>query len=164
VAIRIYTVQIAQWRLCKSLGIEMLDTTAKSGIAAFAPDMSKVWDYKNGKMSEEEYTRLYLAKMAESQELNPGRWEELKGYDTVALACYCRAGQFCHRHLLIMVVKKYLEAHGIEVTLCGEITKANTQHFPRVSDDGHNKGTAGETNSADGIPASLLSTRDTGPP
>lgn len=147
VGIKIYTVQIAQWRLCKALGIPMIDTTAKSGYPCFAPDMARVWDYKKGRITDSEYTKLYIEKMVESQALYPDRWEELKGYESFALACYCRAGEFCHRHLLFAIVQKYLEAHGIEVVPGGEITKTNTQHFPRVLT--HDTGYQGTSETAD---------------
>lgn len=118
---QIWTIQLGRWRLARDLGIHMLDITAKSGIRAFAPDYAKVMEYKAGEVSEEEYTRLYLARMEESRERFPRRWEQLKEFEKVALACYCRAGVFCHRLIFRDLMKDYLEEAGHEVVLTGEV-------------------------------------------
>lgn len=119
--LELYTIQMAQWRKAKALGIKFVDITAKSGLAAFAPDMSWVMEYKAGEMSEEEYTRLYSAKMLSSQELYPKYWDHFRNFEKVAIACYCPAGQFCHRRLLADYIKTYLEKQNYPVTLMGEI-------------------------------------------
>ena len=41
-----WTLQMGKWRLAKSRNIEVIDITAKSGIAAFAPDFALVMQYK----------------------------------------------------------------------------------------------------------------------
>lgn len=120
--LEIYTIQMAQWRKAKALGIKFVDITAKSGLSVFAPEMSWVMEYKAGEMSEEEYIRLYHAKMLTSQDLHRRFWDNFLIYDKVALACYCPAGCFCHRHLLKEYIKDYImNIHGNEVILAGEI-------------------------------------------
>lgn len=120
--IEVWTIAIPQWRKAKALDITLLDITAKSGIPAFAPDFKHVMDYKAGKLSEEDYTKFYYGKMRKSLIDNPEDWEKLLSFDKVAVACYCTAGQFCHRLLFTDMMKKYCFSKGIHVTLKGEIT------------------------------------------
>lgn len=75
--VQIWTVQLAQWRKVRELGIKLLDTTAASGESAFAPHMGDVQLYKAGNMSEEEYTEIYYQKMRDSYLTNSERWELL---------------------------------------------------------------------------------------
>lgn len=160
-AITLYTVQIAQWRLCEELNIPLLDTTFRSGIPAFAPDHSWVYQIKNRIITEEEYTSLYTVKMRLSFRHHYDRWEELKRYDVVAIACYCPPGKFCHRHLFLDMVVKYLRLNGIEVILGGEITKDNYQSIPRVPSHAADIGTASATpNTARQFSDTLLSPRE----
>lgn len=122
-SIDIWTIQLGQWRLAKEKDIFLLDTTAKSGVKAFAPDFDKVMAYKAGKLSEEEYTKFYLAKMELSKQRYPNGWDSLTKRPRIALACYCRAKVFCHRHLFAQLAKDYLESRNIEVVLRGELLK-----------------------------------------
>ena len=128
----LWTVQMAQWRLCKKEGIFLLDTTAKSGEQAFAPEYGAVIAYKNGALSENDYTKAYLEKMALSLEMRPDKWRKLLLQPKVAIACYCRAGVFCHRHLFLDLMEGYLQAHNQHVTVHGELTpQGRINHEPR---------------------------------
>lgn len=123
-ALVIYTVQMAQWRLCKARGIELIDTTVKSGDPVFAPTWEMVRAIKAGEITDEQYTELYREHMRQSWIKNKQAWLDLLKRGEIAIACYCKAGKFCHRHLLIeylVALCKYLE---IEYTLGGEICKA----------------------------------------
>jgi hypothetical protein len=119
----VWTIQLGQWRLAKAQGIFVLDTTAMSGIAAFAPDFHLVKLYKAGKITEEVYTAFYEEKMQESQLLYPKYWDHIQTKGKVALACYCAAGKFCHRHLLLPIVTAYYKKKDITVKYMGEIEK-----------------------------------------
>lgn len=121
--IEIWTIQIGQWRVAKEREIAFIDTTAKSGLYAFAPHFSDVMLYKAGKLSEEEYTDIYHRKMDESLIQTPKYWEWLKVKPRIALACYCRAGVFCHRHLMAKRAETYLTNEDCPVILMGELTK-----------------------------------------
>ena len=112
---------MSQWRKAKDLGIVLCDITAKSGLKPYAPDFADVMAYKRGELSEEEYTKIYLDRMARSKIRFPKRWETLKNESHIAFACYCKVDAFCHRHLFISLVKEYLEAENYEVILMGEI-------------------------------------------
>ena len=119
----LWTVQMSQWRLAKARDIAFLDITAKSGIQAFAPVFSDVMLYKSGKMSEAEYTAIYLERMKRSKEVCPRYWQSLDRRTEVAAACYCPKGVFCHRHLFVDILKNHLEEQGHIVILEGELTK-----------------------------------------
>lgn len=125
--IEIYTIQIGQHRLLKNTDIKFLDVTAKSGWKAFAPDFGDVMKYKRGEMDEQEYTRIYKRRMELSRMANVSLWNNLKKAKKMAIACYCKAGVFCHRHLLKEDFKTYLELAGFEVKLMGEYTRENKE-------------------------------------
>jgi hypothetical protein len=123
--IRIYTAQMAMYHKAKVDKIKFVDATAKSGMVQFAPDMKNVMAYKNGEMSEEDYTKAYISRMEFSQKKAPKVWNRVKDYDQLIFACYCEAGAFCHRHILVRMIKTYLERNfdDVEVILCGEYTR-----------------------------------------
>lgn len=102
----VYTVQLAKWRTCEKLGIPLLDTTTKSGNPLFAPGWDIVMDVKSNKITPEQYTEVYLERMRQSYRDNPKAWHDCIAQPTVAVACYCAAGKFCHRHLLVDIFGK----------------------------------------------------------
>ncbi len=120
--IHIWTIQIAKWRVAKAQEIFFLDITAKSGHKAFAPHFRDVLAFKQGLVSEEDYTKLYLDRMYASQDTNWKAWRSLKNHPRIAFGCYCRAGTFCHRHLFTDLATTYLEQSGYEVVQEGELT------------------------------------------
>lgn len=120
--ISIYTAQMSQWRLLKKMGVTLLDVTIKTGVKAFAPRWEDLMAYKNKEMGEEEYTRIYLARMKKSKQLFPEAWNALKDNPSIGVMCYCKPNQFCHRHLFKQLAKDYLEEEGITVELKGEVT------------------------------------------
>ncbi len=73
---------------------------------AFAPTWSMVMDIKKGIITEEEYTDLYHKRMLHSYDANRTLWEDLLNRDEVVLICFCKAGAFCHRHLLTQYLVK----------------------------------------------------------
>lgn len=96
----IHTIQMAQWRKAKELGIELIDTTIKSGESAFAPTWEMVRSWKAGRLGEAEYHKQYIALMRESFHTHRALWEDLLAKERFALACYCKADSFCHRLIL----------------------------------------------------------------
>lgn len=117
----IYTIQIAKWRLAKSKGIRLTDTTVKSGLGFLAPSWEMVLGHKNDGMSCEQYTKLYDECIARSQANHPDLWDDLLKQETLCLACYCRAGFFCHRLLLAKHLQAYAARHSVPCTLAGEL-------------------------------------------
>lgn len=122
----IWTLQLAKWRLAAESGIEILDVTAKSGVAAFAPSFKDVMNYKSGHLSEAMYTDIYLHRMRDSRNNHPGEWRKLTKSKRTAIVCYCAEGKFCHRHLFVQEYKAYLEKLGHTVVVHGELTKENS--------------------------------------
>jgi uncharacterized protein YeaO (DUF488 family) len=99
-----------------------LDITVKSGDEVFAPTWKMVMDYKNGLISETEYTRQYKQMMYKSMITNKNRWDEVKESAIITLLCYCPTGAFCHRHILAELLDEYCEdaVHGSMVVIVPE--------------------------------------------
>lgn len=117
----IWTAQISSWRRIRAFGIEIVDITAKSGFHWFAPEYENVMLYKNGQMSQEQYTELYLQKMRWSFRQYHANWALLKHKPDVAFVCFCRPDTFCHRHIFVGLLAKYFDKEGVPYTLKGEL-------------------------------------------
>lgn len=71
--------------------------------------------YKNNKINEKEYTKIYLQYIDD-------KWTEIKDFlhqhenENIVMLCYEKSTDFCHRHLL----RTYLNTKGID---CKELTK-----------------------------------------
>lgn len=118
---KVYTVQLAKRQQAIAQGIPVFDVTVKSGHIAFAPTWNMVKGHKSGQMKVSAYTRRYLAMMRQSYVDNHQAWMGLVEMPTVAIACYCRAGKFCHRHLLVDYLEKVCQTNGIPFERGGEI-------------------------------------------
>ena len=121
--VEIWTIQIAQWRTLEGTGIELIDTTVKSGLPAFAPTWDMVLGHKDGTMSNERYTELYQGLMRHSWRDQQQAWLDLLAKPKIALACYCKPGNFCHRHILASYLLAAGQAMGKTVVLRGEYGK-----------------------------------------
>lgn len=114
---KIYTFQLGKWRKVKALGgVRIIDTTVRSGYKPLAPTWEMVQGVKAGLLSEESYTQQYYEILEYSRKTYPRFWAALFEQPAIALGCYCKAGDFCHRHLL----KDYL-LQQISATDDGEI-------------------------------------------
>ena len=76
-------------------------------VEEFAPEKSTLFNYKNGKINEEQYTKEYTEQLDELFDdgimVNTlSRLNNLeKRYNKeVVLLCYEGKGKFCHRHIL----------------------------------------------------------------
>ena len=119
---KLYTISMSQWRKAKALDIELVDITVKSGIKSFAPEKSLVWAYKNGEVSEERYTELYVERVLHELTVSPSVFQTLLDKDhSIAVACYCKAGVFCHRHIFVKLLSDIAEDNGYDIEHCGEI-------------------------------------------
>lgn len=117
--VRITTGQIGKVR---SSDMIVIDITVKSGRREFAPTWEMVMSYKDNHLSEQGYTRKYEQMMLGTPG-NPGSWERNFGAwrdllvsaadkgKVICLVCYCRRGDFCHRHLLKEYLRKFAERH-----------------------------------------------------
>lgn len=117
---KVYTIQMSKWRKAEKLGIPFKDVTVKSGDKLFAPTWDFLMEYKQD-LDEQKYTSKYIPLMRNSYKQHKEKWLESCNTESVALACYCKAGKFCHRHLLVDILKKVCEANNIEFEYKGEI-------------------------------------------
>lgn len=114
-----YTMQISQWRKAKEMGLRTVDTTVKSGHLALAPTWELLRRYKENEINDDIYTDEYYKLLFQRYQVTPNAFDPLFGEDEkpVALMCYCGAGKFCHRYLLMSFL-----SNNFEATWLGEIT------------------------------------------
>lgn len=132
---KLYTIQLAKHRLLKDSGIELVDTTVKSGLKILAPSWEILNAYRaneNQEEAEKIYVKAFYSKLRKDYRENPEEFIKwLKQGKPIALACYCRAGKFCHRHLLVDIFIKIGKKLGIDVEYVGEIqTLENIHELP----------------------------------
>lgn len=72
-------------------------------------------------LSTEQYTERYYQLLRPRYQANPDIFHEALTRDKVILCCYCRAGNFCHRHLAADILFKIAQHEGISVKLGGEV-------------------------------------------
>lgn len=107
----LYTVQMSAVNRM-SEHIEAIDITIKSSVApwnTFAPTWVMVEGFKDGNITEEEYSKRYLSVMRNRYKENKEIFKTLveKAIMTdIALACYCPPETFCHRMLLVDILLK----------------------------------------------------------
>lgn len=120
---KVFTMQVGKWRLAKDHDIKIMDTTVKSGYSIFAPTWDMVLGIKNNSMDEDTYSRLYRDMLVKSWKENRQKWMDfLQSDDQFALACYCKAGVFCHRHLLVKFLNQLCKQLDIPFEYYGELT------------------------------------------
>jgi uncharacterized protein YeaO (DUF488 family) len=120
--LEVFTIQISRHRLLRRTDIEFFDCTVKSGDKIFAPTTELLWAYKCGHLTAAEYTDRYYRLCRQRFRKDPQPWLALLGKGRVALACYCRDGAFCHRHLLVDILEKLCRSEGIRFYYGGEVT------------------------------------------
>ncbi len=86
-------------------GVKGVDVTVKSarGLArSFTPTWKMVIGYKNGTLTEADYTEQYM-KILDGVSVEAWRWLYAQAAEggEVVLLCYCRDEWFCHTQLLI---------------------------------------------------------------
>lgn len=128
---RVFTMQVGKWRLAKDREIKIMDTTVKSGYSIFAPTWDMVLGHKAKTMDDDTYSRLYHDMLVKSWMENRQKWMDfLNDDDQYALACYCKAGVFCHRHLLVKFLSKLCKQLGITFEYYGELTDEQLPEHP----------------------------------
>lgn len=118
-----WTMQLGKWRVAKAYAIPVLDITIKTGLGAFAPNYTSLLQYKRGELAPEPYSWLYLERMQTSFDIRRAMWDRLTTKRKLALACYCKAGEFCHRHLFLRMMTTYVQTQGMTVHYHGELTQ-----------------------------------------
>lgn len=108
-----------------------MDITVKSGIQEFAPSWENLRLYKAGQMHHTEYSKAYYAKVIPTLKTHPEQWANLLEYKNIAFACYCKAGDYCHRHLFSALYVTFVQSLGMSVRFAGELTphQANEYYY-----------------------------------
>ena len=118
---KLYTMQLGQWRKAKAAGIPLLDVTVKSGDARLAPTWGLLAAYKAGEVNNEQYTVAFKETLRVRYKDDYARWLEIANMESVALACYCKGGEFCHRLLLVDMLAGFCKQHQIPFEYLGEL-------------------------------------------
>ena len=122
---KIFTSYFGNSRKLKEAGVNVICVAiGKPRFIAGIPQMLNVCPTRymvSGPCSREEYLKLYDRILA-SQDANQvvEQIEMLSGGKDVALCCYEKPGDFCHRHIL---AKWITENTGIEITEFGVVEK-----------------------------------------
>ena len=122
---KIFTSYFGNSRKLKEAGVNMICVAiGKPRFIAGIPQMLNVCPTRymvSGPCSHDEYLKLYDRILA-SQDANQvvKQIEMLSGGKDVALFCYEKPGDFCHRHIL---AKWITENTGIEITEFGVVEK-----------------------------------------
>lgn len=136
---RIYTSTIRNRSTIETdLGIRCINTTVKSGGPEFAPTWAMVLGSKDGTLSAEDYAQQYEALMRDSQERYYQYWEDLILSDEpFSIYCYCSAGNFCHRLLLVDILIEYAKrVYNIDWVYGGELTLDHIKSIKTAKDGG----------------------------
>lgn len=120
---KLYTIQMGQWRVAQKRNIPLINTTVMSGLKWLAPTWDMVKNHKAKIFTDQDYIARWIPLMILSQCDHPEKWKALVDMDVVAIACYCPHGAFCHRQLLVNDIRQYCEKEGVEFTYMGELLK-----------------------------------------
>ena len=94
---KLYT---AQYRYS---GDDRLDITVKGRDPVgriFAPSWKLVMGSKEGKITWNEYQKMYRELMRNSYRQHRDTWDNILNRDEVTLVCFCKSDSFCHRYLV----------------------------------------------------------------
>ena len=120
--LQLFTYKIGTARHLMGDGVTIIDCTVATGEQHLAPDWDMVRGIHQKTLSEEVYTREYLALLNFRYMTTPELFDHYFTIPKIAFGCYCQAGQFCHRHLLVNWLKDQAEENGCEVRIEGEVT------------------------------------------
>jgi uncharacterized protein (DUF488 family) len=116
----IYTARVGHKDSTKTV----LDTTVKSGSGLgliFAPTWEIVMGVKQGRITQQQYTDAYLEMLRERYRASQETFLAILAQDQVVVTCYCRAGAFCHRHIVVDVLEKIAAKHELAFARGGEV-------------------------------------------
>jgi uncharacterized protein YeaO (DUF488 family) len=105
--LHIYTAQIGKYK-----GPDAYDVTVKSGDINFAPTWDIVQAWKAGEISWDTYSQRYRELMLNSYKRNKRALHEILEKGVLTLLCYCRAGDHCHRYLLLTFLLNWVKKTG----------------------------------------------------
>ena len=83
-------------------GVKGVDVTVKSAVGfarSFTPTWSMVMGYKNGTLTEAQYTEQYM-RILGTVSVEAWRWLYAQAVNgEVTVTCYCRDGWFCRKSI-----------------------------------------------------------------
>lgn len=97
----IYTFQLGKLENLLFTDIPHYDTTVKSGMWQLAPSWEMVMDIKSKRITPEQYEAQYMSMLEWRYSTFPEFFDWLISHEQIAFGCYCVAGVFCHRHLIV---------------------------------------------------------------
>lgn len=104
---------------------QMIDITIKSASTPLGRLLAPTWammnGVKGGSLSPAEYEVLWMRLWWERIGPITSAMREALRSDRIVLACYCRAGDFCHRHLAARELALLAPYHGLRAELRGEV-------------------------------------------
>lgn len=116
--------EITKWKNRGAMAIDVTVKNAKGATKELAPTWALVMGYKEGRLTEEEYTSQYRNRLKNAQKKSPEKWRNTilnNEGKTLVFACMCRPGDFCHRILLRDEMVRFArEELGIEVRIIEE--------------------------------------------
>lgn len=119
---QLFSLQLSNWRVARDRKIEVIDTTVRSGDRLFSPSWDIVMGSKNGAISWAEYTAAYRQQMLNSWNVEREAWRAfVRRTEPMAIACYCKPGANCHRHLLIGIFREICQASQLPFEYYGEL-------------------------------------------
>lgn len=124
---KLFTAQISLGKYVSTqCDVPVVDVTVKSGNKAFAPTWDFLMEYKKSAQDAEAeriYTEKFYNAMRASFRANRDEWLTLLNLPEVCLLCYCTAGKFCHRILLVDIIRKQCGKWNIPFEYGGELVK-----------------------------------------
>lgn len=116
--LNLYTTEIKNKSKAKGL---FYDITYMSGNRIFSPNATLLTKYKMNQISDTEYTKEYIRLMKENIKIYTKQWDDLVNSEEVTLACYCKNQAFCHRYILVDILKIYCKYKNIKLDYKGDI-------------------------------------------
>ncbi len=117
-----YTYQIGKIESIEGVeDITIINASVKSGHRWLAPTWGLLMAYKRKEITEEEYTQKFQELMRYRYRRYRNLFEAMAKREHVAFGCYCKAGEFCHRHLLIGMFERICNNYDIPFHYNGEL-------------------------------------------
>ena len=117
---------MAQWRTAQKAKIQLIDITVKNSRSGFAPTWDLLNRYKDGAINDDHYTSEYRDLLKQRWFIRDGMLKDevmslLNSEEPIAFACFCPAGCFCHRHLVVEFFQWKCQQYGIPFEYLGEL-------------------------------------------
>jgi hypothetical protein len=77
-----------------------IDVTVRAKIPFVSPEWKHVLDHRDGKETDEEYTKWYRARLTAGRNIIH-KWIQQFPGESLIFMCWCKDGEFCHTYLLI---------------------------------------------------------------